>query len=332
MNPANPSNPCMVFIMDECPDDNVKISYPQKHSMMQSPIYGSIMEQTEGSFGKFATEYRNEGNGEVLQHRWLIQQPIVLHPYSQKPNITIHYMLWGSIDCYLRGEGSVTLNDGMAQMFYLPAGIEQDAHFKTGKYHSFQIVFSDVLLKSFMKESSYLEDVLALLQQEMASGKQLASAPITPYMMEVIERIRSCRHEGVRREKFIEAQMYELLAAYLEGIKVEEGAVDRINKLVDYLRSNLQDHPTVDSLAKSIGLTSVTFSRYFKQHTGQNFRDFMKEQRVTAARRLLMESMLAIKDIAFECGFYDTSDFVHQFKQVLKLTPSEYRKLHGIII
>ncbi|MFZ9400653.1 MAG: helix-turn-helix domain-containing protein [Opitutales bacterium] len=34
-------------------------------------------------------------------------------------------------------------------------------------------------------------------------------------------------------------------------------------------------------------------------------------------------------EVATKTGFYDASDFSRQFRRAMKLSPTEYRRLHG---
>ena len=44
------------------------------------------------------------------------------------------------------------------------------------------------------------------------------------------------------------------------------------------------------------------------------------------ARRLLSSNDMPIGDIAMQCGFEDAGYFGRVFKQIFRMTPSQYRK------
>jgi len=332
-------NPCMVFIPDANISQNITISYPDRHPLIPMSIGYSTMEVVEWDFGIFATEYLNEGVGEFLQHKWKIGAKVLLHPLASKSNMTIHYMLNGNIDCILHGAGTVRLQEGTAQMFYLPAGIEQDAHFDPGEYSSFQVVFSWALLEEFTKESPYLKEVLTAVTENLGKGKQLDRTSISDHVLEIFRKIKMCRYEGIRRRKFMELQLYELLASYLEEIETdikEEHGIDivarkKIQPVLDYIRENLDELHTAEKLAKSLGLSLKTFRRYFLHHVGKGFKEYMLELRLETVKVLLLETNRGLKDIAAECGFYDPPMLIHRFKEAFGVTPQEYRKNSAMV-
>ena len=51
--------------------------------------------------------------------------------------------------------------------------------------------------------------------------------------------------------------------------------------------------------------------------------------RVAAAYDLLRSTSLRPSEVAARTGFYDASDFSRQFRRAMKLSPTEYRRLHG---
>jgi AraC-like DNA-binding protein len=49
--------------------------------------------------------------------------------------------------------------------------------------------------------------------------------------------------------------------------------------------------------------------------------------RIEAAIRLLLERERSIADIAYACGYADHSAFSRQFKAVVGISPTDYRRL-----
>jgi transcriptional regulator GlxA family with amidase domain len=81
-------------------------------------------------------------------------------------------------------------------------------------------------------------------------------------------------------------------------------------------------------LASLAGISERTFSRYFRQKMGKTLPQFVNELRVGRARRLLVESDLAVTQIAAECGFRNLSNFNSQFREIAGVTPMQYRADH----
>jgi len=68
--------------------------------------------------------------------------------------------------------------------------------------------------------------------------------------------------------------------------------------------------------------------RAFHRHLGMTPTDYLREQRMRAARRLLDETTLSITAIAAEVGFSSAANFTTAFRGHMGHTPSDYRRLN----
>jgi AraC-like DNA-binding protein len=84
-------------------------------------------------------------------------------------------------------------------------------------------------------------------------------------------------------------------------------------------------------LAHSSGLSVRQLQRRMKQELGISPRDWMDEQRMVAARQLLIESD-SIKRVAYELGYRHVAVFNRQFKKVYGMAPTDFLRLRSRII
>jgi transcriptional regulator GlxA family with amidase domain len=92
-----------------------------------------------------------------------------------------------------------------------------------------------------------------------------------------------------------------------------------------HVMGHLRDAHSVDALADVAGMSARTFARVFKQETQMTPADFVEGARVDAARNRLEGSDLALKVVAYECGFNTAEHMRQVFVRRLGLTPSRYR-------
>jgi AraC-like DNA-binding protein len=103
---------------------------------------------------------------------------------------------------------------------------------------------------------------------------------------------------------------------------------DRLLPVVRAIHEHLSKPLRRGQLASLAGISERTFSRYFRQKMGKTLPQFVNELRVGRARRLLVESDLAVTQIAAECGFRNLSNFNSQFREIAGVTPMQYRADH----
>jgi AraC-like DNA-binding protein len=68
------------------------------------------------------------------------------------------------------------------------------------------------------------------------------------------------------------------------------------------------------------------FSRFFHEHTHQNFRSYLNEIRLERSLHFLRDLRYNVTDVASLCGFTDLQYFIRCFRRRFGLTPGEYRK------
>ena len=95
---------------------------------------------------------------------------------------------------------------------------------------------------------------------------------------------------------------------------------------LDWILANLQVRHTVSSLARRSNMSARTYARRFVDETGTTPMQWVTDQRVLYARRLLEESDLDIDRIADRAGFRTATLLRHHFRRIIGVTPSDYRR------
>ncbi|BBY51243.1 putative transcription regulator, AraC family protein [Mycolicibacterium arabiense] len=95
---------------------------------------------------------------------------------------------------------------------------------------------------------------------------------------------------------------------------------------LDWILSNLEKPHTVNTLAKRASMSARTFARRFVEETGRTPMQWVTDQRVLYARRLLEETDLDIDQVADRSGFGTATLLRHHFRRIIGVTPSDYRR------
>ena len=100
----------------------------------------------------------------------------------------------------------------------------------------------------------------------------------------------------------------------------------RVQKVQEYINTHYQEEIRLGQLADMVGMTDVSFSRFFKLRTGKNLSDYIIDIRLGFASRLLVDSTMSIAEICYECGFNNLSNFNRIFKKKKSCSPKEFRE------
>ncbi len=104
----------------------------------------------------------------------------------------------------------------------------------------------------------------------------------------------------------------------------------RPDKVKRFLEKNRCRKVTLEDAADVVFLSPKYLSRYFKNETGRNFRDYKMELRMKEAKRLLAGSGFAITAVAEKLGYSNVESFSRIFKKYEGLPPSGFRKKSGM--
>lgn len=100
----------------------------------------------------------------------------------------------------------------------------------------------------------------------------------------------------------------------------------RIEKVYNYMLENYSRKISLSEVAELVGMTEVSFSRFFKKRTSRSFIDSLNEIRLGYATRMLIDTTTSIAEICFSCGFNNISNFNRIFKKKKGCTPKEFRE------
>jgi transcriptional regulator GlxA family with amidase domain len=106
----------------------------------------------------------------------------------------------------------------------------------------------------------------------------------------------------------------------------DAGAPDALASMIQrHVMDNLAESLSVENLAGVAGMSNRNFARQFVKEMGVTPAEFVQRIRVDAARNLLEGSELALKTIAYRCGFGSAARMRLVFAQRFGVTPSQYR-------
>ncbi len=87
----------------------------------------------------------------------------------------------------------------------------------------------------------------------------------------------------------------------------ENNSFSAVMESIHYIKNNLSEKITIDTLAKCAHMSRSTYIRHFKTIFKISPMEYVKNIRVSKAKTLLLTGTLSKTTIAQECGFYDAS-------------------------
>ena len=100
----------------------------------------------------------------------------------------------------------------------------------------------------------------------------------------------------------------------------------KMKEAVEYIRENYNKDLNMAVVSNHISMNYSLFSCTFKQYTGSNFVNYLKELRIAKAKQLLADTDMKIIEISQTVGYENEKHFMKIFKTECGVSPSEYRK------
>ena len=104
------------------------------------------------------------------------------------------------------------------------------------------------------------------------------------------------------------------------------GADDPVGGVLGWALEHLDEPMSVDDLAERAAMSPRTFARRFRQVTGTTPHQWLLNQRVMLAQRLLETTDEPVELVASRCGFGTAASMRTHFQRVVGNAPLAYRR------
>lgn len=111
----------------------------------------------------------------------------------------------------------------------------------------------------------------------------------------------------------------------LEEYKRKKDSEDYIHTVIEYIKANYSQQISVDDMVNTIHISKYYFIRCFSRIMGVTPYNYLTNYRITMAKTMLRTTDKTVSEIAQECGFMDTSNFIVKFKKHTNQKPMQYR-------
>lgn len=98
-----------------------------------------------------------------------------------------------------------------------------------------------------------------------------------------------------------------------------------VNNVVHYIEQNYNEEISIISIAQKFHYNPVYLGRLLKSSLEISFPNFINQYRVEMAVKMLEEDRLMVYEISEKVGYKDVRYFYRIFKQIMGVTPSEYK-------
>jgi AraC-like DNA-binding protein len=126
----------------------------------------------------------------------------------------------------------------------------------------------------------------------------------------------------------VEALMLELMVLTFRSRRKREvnGKPDWLLRTEKSIHEHFTERLSVNDLAGHVHVHPAHLSVEFRKYHRCSIGDYIRDLRIKRACQQLVNSNQSLSEMALDSGFYDQSHFSRTFKQVIGMTPAQYRR------
>ena len=225
----------------------------------------------------------------------------------QKTHIEYHSHKYHELVYYLSGNGKTTIGNKDYNFIdnnfaIIPADLNHnELHYASGEVIC--LMFSGVsdLQLGFFKDSSHkIIKILNELMNEVNCQKYNYKEMIVVKLNELMLDISRIKNTASNKKSF--------------------------EYIINYISENFHEQLNLFECAKQLNISYDYFQHKFKSLTGFSPKQFLMEQRLQNAQKMLREENYNCTEIAYRCGFCTSAQFSALFKHKYGITPLQYKK------
>lgn len=243
----------------------------------------------------------------------------------------INHCREGRIECGYREEFFYLTQGDLAISKTGAAG--HDSYFPLNHYHGIAIVIDIDRAPACM--SCFLDDVNVrpcVLMEKFCRGGKCFVARSKPCLEHIFSELYAVP-DSIRKGYF-KVKILELLL-FLSGMDLSEDQIEKrcftktqvglAKSVCEYLAEHMDSRVTISELADIFHVSQTALKNSFKGVFGVSVYSYIREQKMQAAALMLRQTERSVLEIAGMCGYDNGSKFAGAFRNVMGMTPNEYR-------
>lgn len=227
---------------------------------------------------------------------------------------------------------SYEVNEG--DIIFVKKGANLTHHFFDNEFCAIFIFIPDDFIKTFLQKNPGLLDtcqkdlsgqdaVLRIQKDELLESYYNSIYSYLALSKIPHERLLTLKFEELLFSLFGSRKNKKLTDYFISLCQNQEHHMCRI------MEENFAYNLTMENYAQLCHMSLSTFKKCFKQYFHSTPSNWLKFKKLELAYHKVISTNLNINQIAFECGFEDTSHFIRVFKRKHQLTPFQCRQQYS---
>ncbi|WP_430813596.1 AraC family transcriptional regulator [Carboxylicivirga sp. RSCT41] len=202
-----------------------------------------------------------------------------------------------------------------------------------GIYQGKSIIFTDGFFCKNQQDAQYLRS--SLLYSDLYG---VARLKLNPAYSELKVLLNAMESEFMREQDDMQyGILHNLLHIFLlqsereirqQGFEELKPSIqlDYLVQFKDLLEENFRKERSVNKYASGMGISDKQLHKATTNLLDKTPKQIIDERVILESKRLLVHSSMAVKEIAYELGYEEPSNFIKFFRKHARVTPAEFRE------
>ncbi len=219
------------------------------------------------------------------------------------------------------------------RLYFLTSGTatlhlyDKTVELETGKIYfipAFSIVQSEIEGEMNKFYIHFLADSPIFGLYRYISDKYSVDADeVTEYLFRlVVDNYTKNTHEAYLK---VQGAMSLLLSPFFSQVSADRHSLLKFEGVLRHIDQNYKRNIPLSELAGIMNISTMYFSNYFKQVFHISPKQYILNKRLSESQRLLLESEMSVKEIAYAVGFENESYFSEFFSKKVGIPALKFR-------
>ena len=146
--------------------------------------------------------------------------------------------------------------------------------------------------------------------------------------------IKECMGTSITKDAIADITLQELIIRIIQTQslkKIENEMIDftsPITASINFIRENIRESINLKQLSGKACMSTTSFYRSFKRELGMSPIEFILNEKIKYAKKLLSNPNIQVNEVSYATGFEDCNYFIRLFKKYEGVTPKQYQLMN----
>lgn len=147
--------------------------------------------------------------------------------------------------------------------------------------------------------------------------------------------IKECMSTSITKDALADLTLQELLIRIIQTQTAKRFEGDTpieinssLSASIDFIKKNIQEKINLKDLSEKSCMSTTSFYRYFKRELGMSPIEYILNEKIKHAKKLLKNRKVHVNEVSYATGFEDCNYFIRLFKKYEGVTPKQYQLMN----